>query len=223
MSDEMIRGDFGAVKTDAETEEPVPGATYTIYQDGKIVAELVTDEEGRIQINLPYGKYTLKETIAPEGYTLDSEEYSFEIKEHSKLVFQALVEEPIYSIVEITKQDSKNLQAVPGATIVFYNQAGEEVFTGVTDENGKIRVRLRYGNYTYKETIAPAGYILAEKIGKISITEDGVTIEEVFYNEPIPTLPNTGMGSNLFLIYLGIITLAISLILMIKRPANERK
>ncbi|HHT20802.1 MAG TPA: LPXTG cell wall anchor domain-containing protein [Tissierellia bacterium] len=224
MEDQIITGQFEAIKTDAENDKPVPGATYTIYRDGIVVAELVTDEEGRIKINLPYGHYTLKETIAPEGYTLDPEEYSFFIEEQGKLYFQALVENPIYSIVQITKQDSKNLQAVPGATIVFYNEDGEIVFAGVTDENGMIKVRLRYGNYTYKETIAPAGYLLAEKVGKISITNDGVTIEEVFYNEPIPTqtLPNTGIGqSNIVLIIVGVGLLLASLILYIKRPANR--
>ncbi|MBY7114716.1 hypothetical protein ILT06_28270 [Bacillus sp. 17RED48] len=39
-------------------------------------------------LRLPYGKYTYKETFAQEGYLLNEEMFSFEIKEDGQIIKQ---------------------------------------------------------------------------------------------------------------------------------------
>lgn len=39
---------------------------------------------------LPYGKYTYKETFAQEGYLLNEEMFSFEIKEDGQIIKQTV-------------------------------------------------------------------------------------------------------------------------------------
>ncbi len=50
------------------------------------VAKGKTDENGIAKFKLPYGKYTYKETFAPDGYLLNEEVFPFEIKEDGQII-----------------------------------------------------------------------------------------------------------------------------------------
>ena len=80
------------------------------------------------------------------------------------------------------------------------------MFKGKTDKNGKIKVRLRYGKYILTETIAPEGYIKATKNLEIVVNKDGAKIEQILWNEPIPTqpehLPKSGINKETGLLVL---------------------
>ena len=45
-----------------------------------------------------YGKYTYKETISPDGYRLNEETFSFEIKQNGEIVKHTVADEKIPSI-----------------------------------------------------------------------------------------------------------------------------
>ena len=45
-----------------------------------------TNEQGIAKFKLPYGKYTYKETIAPNGYVVNEETFAFEIKENGEIL-----------------------------------------------------------------------------------------------------------------------------------------
>ena len=59
---------------------PLPGAKFTLYNEaGEAVAAAISDEKGEFVFQgFPQGKYTVKETKAPEGYYLSEESFSFE-------------------------------------------------------------------------------------------------------------------------------------------------
>lgn len=83
-----IKGELEISKVDiADGNNKLPNAEFTIFNEqGKEVAKGKTDENGIAKFKLPYGKYTYKETFAPEGYLLNEEIFPFEIKEDGQII-----------------------------------------------------------------------------------------------------------------------------------------
>lgn len=77
-------------KRSKETKKLLNGAVYEIYdEDHDVVATLTTgtDGDGKAKCYLPYGKYTIRETVAPAGYNMDdAEEKAFELSAESTSV-----------------------------------------------------------------------------------------------------------------------------------------
>ncbi|HFJ9477327.1 SpaA isopeptide-forming pilin-related protein [Bacillus thuringiensis] len=83
-----ITGELEISKVDiADGNNKLLNAEFTIFNEqGKEVAKGKTDENGIAKFKLPYGKYTYKETFAPDGYLLNEEIFSFEIKEDGQII-----------------------------------------------------------------------------------------------------------------------------------------
>lgn len=83
-----ITGDLEISKVDiTDGNNKLPNAEFTIFNEqGKEVAKGKTDENGIAKFKLPYGKYTYKETFAPDGYLLNEEIFPFEIKEDGQII-----------------------------------------------------------------------------------------------------------------------------------------
>ncbi|EJQ99281.1 TQXA domain-containing protein [Bacillus cereus MSX-A1] len=83
-----ITGELEISKVDiADGNNKLPNAEFTIFNEqGKEVAKGKTDENGIAKFKLPYGKHTYKETFAPDGYLLNEEIFSFEIKEDVQII-----------------------------------------------------------------------------------------------------------------------------------------
>ena len=151
----------------------------TIYnEDGTEYATNATDDNGDINLYaIPEGKYTFVETVAPDGYTLNTSIFEFEVKldENGKAVITGdteITDEPTKVI--ITKTDAYTQKGVPGAVYTFYNVDGAEVGTITTGEDGTGMIeKLPIGTYTYKETVAPKGYTLDPTVYEFTIEADG--------------------------------------------------
>ncbi|MEN1939136.1 SpaA isopeptide-forming pilin-related protein, partial [Paenibacillus sp. 102] len=108
----------------------LPGAEFTIYDEqGKEVVKGKTDEKGIAKFEkLPYGKYTYKETFAPEGYLINEETFPFEIKQDGE-------------IIKHTVKDKKKPEKVvtPGTTTHPDNNlpAKEQVQSKIEKESSK--------------------------------------------------------------------------------------
>lgn len=60
------------IKKDKDTGKPIEEAEFVIKdKDGKVVFIGVTDKNGKIEIDLPCGKYYYEETRPADGYTLE--------------------------------------------------------------------------------------------------------------------------------------------------------
>ena len=72
-------------KYERKTDNIVPGATYSVAEDGGDEVIGITNEEGKLTIKDLFAEhsYTLKETISPEGYELNPEEIKFEVYEEN--------------------------------------------------------------------------------------------------------------------------------------------
>ncbi len=84
-------GDLELVKVDAEnSNQKLEGATFELSKDGKTVTMKTSDEGGVIRFeDLPFGTYTLTETIAPDNYTLESTPIVVELSEEGVRVVSA--------------------------------------------------------------------------------------------------------------------------------------
>ena len=68
-------------KVDAATSKPLSGATFTLSENGKVIATATSNAEGKVTIpNLYDGQYTLKETKAPSGYQLSTTTYNITVE-----------------------------------------------------------------------------------------------------------------------------------------------
>ena len=178
-------------KTDLTTGEVVPGAEIVIFnEDGTVYAENTTDDNGDIELYaIPAGKYTFVETVAPDGYTINTNTFEFEVSydENGKTVITGdteITDKP--TEVTLTKTDKVSGLAVPNAVYTFYDVDNNEVGTLTTDENGTGTItKLPVGTYTYKETTAPEGYVIDPTVYEITIEEDGtITGNTELVDEP---------------------------------------
>ncbi|EDN8098732.1 LPXTG cell wall anchor domain-containing protein, partial [Listeria monocytogenes] len=164
-------GEVILVKQDSATGETLEGAVFDLMTaDGAIVASnLTTDANGEITVtNLAPGKYSFKETKAPEGYELATDVWEFTIapNQPEKITITAentkLALIPDAGSVKIIKQDSENGVRLAGAEFSLIAENGETLQTNLkTDEAGELEVNnLAPGNYRIQETKAPDGYQL---------------------------------------------------------------
>ena len=82
-------------KQDITTKEELPGATLVIKDStGKEIATWVSTNEPKYISGLAEGKYTLQETIAPEGYELSTETIEFEVKNNGEITAVVMYNTP---------------------------------------------------------------------------------------------------------------------------------
>jgi len=176
VMNEKVTGQFEIVKVDAEDKAKVlSGAEFTVYKDGKKVAELKTDESGKVMSpKLPLGEYTVKETKAPEGYKLSNKEWKVTIQNEKEVVKVEAENERILGSLQIIKTDDKDqAKRLAGAEFTLKDAKGNVVKEGITtDESGTVKVDgLVPGEYTLEETKAPEGYELTKQV--VHVTVDG--------------------------------------------------
>lgn len=187
----------------------VADAEFTIYDsEGNEVTTITTNDQGPIDIDsslLTAGAtYKIKETKAPNGFYLCTEEKTFtvpatvqeaaEAKKNDANVFKfSYVDKPVK--LSLAKVD-ENGNYVAGATLGIYSdEAGEDRITQIVSEEAPIiitngldsRVPLEPGRtYYVRELNAPNGYYLNEGAVAFSIPEtdenNGATIKVNFKN-----------------------------------------
>lgn len=190
-------GTFTLVKKNADKSANLEGAKYRIW-NSNYDKTFTTNENGEIKVEgLKLGKYNYQETKAPEGYLIDNNIYSFELKykdQNTAVVYASAErtdEEPTGTIT-IIKKDAET-GSTPQGDAVFegavykvyakediYNKAktkkfysnGDLVATRTMDENGETEdiTDLPLGKYVVKEETAPIGYMLDTKEYEVTLS-----------------------------------------------------
>ena len=175
--DTQIKGRIQVLKVDEETGEPLEGASFDIEDKttGQVVENITTGVDGRATSSLlPFRDYIVRETKAPNKYVLNGKEYEVSITEHMQTIEINHSNRIIKGRVAINKFDSEFTDLkLKDAEFTIYDKNDNEVDKLITDENGYDEsIDLNYGDYYMKETKAPVGYKLSDKVYDIQIRED---------------------------------------------------
>ena len=186
MTNEKATGRLELTKTDVSTGKPIPDCGVEILDEsGKVLFQGRTDENGVVVFpNLSAGKYFYREFDAPEGYLLDSTQFPFEIKENGEIVKAVMTNERKPSYLELTKTDVSTGKPIPDCGVEILDEAGNVIFQGRTDVDGKVKFQLSIGKYFYREFDPPTGYILDDTPFPFEIKENGEIVKAVMTNEP---------------------------------------
>ena len=194
----LKKGKLDFSKKDLTTGKEIPNVKLEVYtENDELIYSGITDENGKITIeDLFVGKFYIIETEPATGYKLSDEKVYFEVKDNGEIVKAEMTNEKITGSLEFTKEDLSNGEALPNTLIEIYNAETDElVFSGRTDENGKIVIEnLEYGKYYILEKEAPKGYTLNEEKMYFEITEDGEIIKATMKDEKIVEVPDTGLS-----------------------------
>ncbi|MGN4298794.1 SpaA isopeptide-forming pilin-related protein [Bacillus cereus group sp. MYBKT14-1] len=205
-------GKMKLVKVDiSDKNKKLAGAKFHIEDSkGKIVGELVTNEEGEvISKDLAIGNYTLVEVEAPKGYELLKEKITVKVEKDAVVeikIGNKKLPDPTGQF-EIEKVDDMDSELkLKGAVFQVLDKEGKEVSRLITDEKGKvISNQLAIGKYTIKEIKAPNGYMLLRDPIEIEITEavktQKITVKNAKNNWVIP---NTGGSGTTIFYVIGI-------------------
>ncbi|PER09662.1 SpaA isopeptide-forming pilin-related protein [Bacillus cereus] len=167
------------------------GAKFKIEDlNGKIVGELVTNEEGEaISKDLPIGNYTLVEKEAPKGYELSKDKIAVKVEKDAEVeikIGNKKLPDPMGKMKLVKVDISDKNKKLAEAKFHIEDAKGKVVGELITDEKGEmISKDLPIGNYTLVEIEAPKGYeLLKDKIA-VKIEKDAV-VEIKIENKKLP-------------------------------------
>ena len=172
-------GELDFSKTDVTTGDSIDGAKVKITglepQNKHINIEFNSSKEGN-KFTLPEGKYTFEETLAPEGYRINKEVGTFEIKD-GQITKANLKDERKQGDLIFTKTDVTTGKVIEGAKIKITCTEGLSKgkvidFTSSKDGN---KFTLDEGKYTFEETSAPNGYRINKEVGTFEIKDGEIT------------------------------------------------
>ncbi|PEW92937.1 hypothetical protein CN446_24895, partial [Bacillus cereus] len=179
---EKATGQFEIVKVDANDKEKLlSDAEFEVYKDGKKVDTLRTDKTGKvISTKLEPGKYTLKETKAPQGYTLLKEEIEV-VVEANKVVQVQVENAKELGSLQVVKKDAESGKVLEGAEFRLKNESGQVVGEAkTTNKDGVVQFEnLVPGKYTLEETKAPEGYKAVEVTVEVNVVANEMVKQEV--------------------------------------------
>ncbi|MES5887569.1 MULTISPECIES: SpaA isopeptide-forming pilin-related protein [unclassified Bacillus cereus group] len=182
VTNEKVTGQFEIVKVDAEDKTKVlSDAEFEVYKDSKKVDTLRTDKTGKvISQKLEPGKYTLKETKAPQGYKLLKEEIEV-VVEADKVVEVQVENAKELGSLQVIKKDAESGKVLAGAEFKLKNEAGQVVGEAkTTNKDGVVKFEsLVPGKYTLEETKAPEGYKALEVTVEVNVVANEVVKQEV--------------------------------------------
>lgn len=144
------------------------GAEFGLYNaSGKLVMTAVSDTEGMVRfVGAEYGKYTIRELSAPDGYLLNRDVMSITIDEgYTNSDTPAATVTNHEKKIMCIKSDTSG-KPIPGVEFTLYNASTmEKVETVTSNADGVFTFRnFDYGDWIIKEMAAPEGYCRLEDI-----------------------------------------------------------
>ena len=179
--------------------EDITAADGTVIPADGLLSEVSLDENmtAKFDVQIPFGRYYVKEISTDEHYILNGEKYlvNFEYMGQDIRTVDIDCGQFVNLLkrgrIEGHKVDDKSEpleNAVFGlftADCVKFSR-DTAIMTAASDENGCFEFTdVPFGKYIVREIESPRGYILSDKEYAVSIAEDGKLIEITTENKPI--------------------------------------
>lgn len=180
-------------------EIPLENVKIGLYQNDKLIKEYTSNSEGKINIKgLELGKYIIKEIETVGEHVLDNNEYQVDIKykdQYTEVVNYKLTIKNYLpkGTLEFTKTNISRSKALPNTLMEIYTLEDDKlIFSGRTDENGKIVIKdLPINKYYLLEKEAPKGYVINPAKQEFEILENGQIIVSEMQDEMEVKVPIT--------------------------------
>lgn len=204
FSNERQKVELSVEKRDAETGKALKDATFGLYNKEAIssgdkvivkadtlLQEITSNEKGKaaFTLDLPLGRYYVKELQAPAGYVSSDEILEFDATyqgQDVKTIKLKSVKKNQPTTVEVTKADITTGTELDGASMSVLDKDGNVIdsWTSVKDSPHVIK-RLQVGKtYILREELAPYGYLRATDV-EFTIS-DTAEVQKVKMEDEVP-------------------------------------
>ena len=204
FSNERQKVELSVEKQDAETGKALKGATFGLYNKEAIssgdkvivkadtlLQEITSNEKGKaaFTLDLPLGRYYVKELQVPAGYVSSDEILEFDATyqgQNVKTIKLKSVKKNQPTTVEVTKADITTGTELDGASMSVLDKDGNVIdsWTSVKDSPHVIK-RLQVGKtYILREELAPYGYLRATDV-EFTIS-DTAEVQKVKMEDEVP-------------------------------------
>ena len=194
VTNKLKTGSLTVTKTVENNKKLGPEAgeySFSLTIDGQTQSFTLKDGESKTFNDLPYGtKYTLLEEVGDDASwnvispadgivegTISQEKTTVDFV--NRYEYADAAEVVIFSAV---KQSSKDGKALAGAEFTVYSDKDckTSVATATTDANGKLAFGFKSaGSFYLKETKAPSGYVLSDKVVELTVSNKGYAVDRV--------------------------------------------
>lgn len=204
FSNERQKVELSVEKQDAETGKALKGATFGLYNKEAIssgdkvvvkadtlLQEITSNEKGKaaFTLDLPLGRYYVKELQAPAGYVSSDEILEFDATyqgQDVKTIKLKSVKKNQPTTVEVTKADITTGIELDGASMSVLDKDGNVIdsWTSVKDSPHVIKRLLVGKTYILREELAPYGYLRATDV-EFTIS-DTAEVQKVKMEDEVP-------------------------------------
>ena len=192
-------GEYKNVRFGLFAAEDITAADGSVIPADGLISEVSLDENmtAKFDVQIPFGRYYVKEISTDEHYILNGEKYLVNFEYMGQDIQNVDIDCGQFvnllkrGRIEGHKVDDKSEpleNAVFGlftADCVKFSR-DTAIMTAASDENGCFEFTdVPFGQYIVREIESPRGYILSDKEYAVSIAEDGEVIEITAENKPI--------------------------------------
>ena len=179
--------------------EDITAADGSVIPADGLLSEVSLDENmtAKFDVQIPFGRYYVKEISTDEHYVLGGEKYLVNFEYMGQDIrtvdidcgqFVNELKRGKVEGIKVNESDEPLENALFGLFAVDTAEFTSEnaYMTAVSDENGYFEFdEIPYGEYIVREIEAPTGYILSGESYPVTVCEDGETITIRTVNKPI--------------------------------------
>ncbi|CAM2077125.1 MAG: SpaA isopeptide-forming pilin-related protein [uncultured Clostridium sp.] len=183
VTNKKIRGSVELLKVDEDTNRPLEGVEFELWNGERLVDIYTTNEDGKIVVeNLEAGNYYFREVSTLDEYIINNDiSYDFVIEKHDEVIEIIATNKVKEGEVDFSKTDVSTGELIEGATIEIngLDEQNKHINIKFVSTKEETRFKLPVGKYEFKETLQPEGYVLNEEIGYFEILENEVIKAEL--------------------------------------------
>ncbi len=193
--------EISVYKTDKETNEPLAGVVFGLYdQDGNLIEESTSDETGFAYFTPRIWEedktFTIREISVPAGYLLSDTVQEFQINPgDTALEFQYANERQETEMI-VYKVDKDTKAPLAGAVFALYDRDGNLIAEAESGPDGIVTFRHIWGSpFEIRELTPPEGYKASDAVISVDLSTFQPSVTYTVENEKIPDNPHTGEQS----------------------------